>query len=291
MTQPAPMVTRGIIFGILATAVFAGQDAISKHLASSYPIVLFVMIRYWAFAAFATTVSVRRTGSFAKAMASHHPFLQILRGLLLVAEIGVFAWGLRYVDIATMHAIFMSNPLIVTALSALFLGEDVRWRRWAAVLVGFVGVLIIIRPGIRGFEPGMWIALLSALMFAVYTLLTRVVTQRDSTATTFLYTGIVGAVASSLIGPFYWMPMTPADQWWMALLCITGMTGHWFLIKALELAPASTLQPFNYLSMVWAIPLGWFAFGEMPDGPTILGAVIIMAAGLYIIMRERARAR
>jgi len=279
--------TTGIVLLILSVAVFTTQDTITKHLALSYPVPFFLMIRYWAFALFAIILAGRLSGSLRVAIRSKRPFLQILRALILVAEMGIFAVALRYLQLADAHSIFAAYPLITTALAVPVLGEIIGWRRWGAVIIGFFGVLLILRPGLSVFQPASVIPLIAAVGFAFYAILTKIVGRTDSFATTFLYTAVFGAVAITFVGPFYWSDPTAADWGWIATICVTGVLGHFLLIKALEYAPASTLQPFNYLLIVGAAINGFLVFGEIPGLMTITGATIIVTAGLFVIWRER----
>jgi len=278
---------RGIRFVLLAVAFFAFQDGISTHLAASYPVVFFVMIRYWFFAAFVVVLAARSEGGVRGAAVTRMPVLQALRGVLLVAQILVIVWSFDIVGLAATHAIFALHPLLATLLAIPVLGEAVGWRRLAAVGVGFAGVLVILRPGTQVFAPEALIALLAAGMFAVYGVLTRMVSRADGSGMpAFFYTGVAGAVAITAVGPFYWTPMTLPDMGWLGLLCITGMSGHYCLIRALDATEAVRVQPFIYLQMVFGMGIGWAVFGEAIDAAAVLGIAMIIGAGLYAIWRE-----
>ena len=279
----------GIWLMVATTFVFALQDGISRHLASEYNVLMVVMIRYWFFAAFVVSVAVRQAGLRAAA-ATEQPLLQAFRGLLLAAEICVMVLAFVLLGLVESHAVFASYPLLIAALSGPVLGERVGWRRWVAIGVGFVGVLIILRPGFTVFSPAALVPLLSASMFALYGLLTRYVGRRDSTATSFFWTGTVGAVFMTAIGIWFWEPMTAPDWVWMGCLCITGASGHWLLIRTYEVAEASAVQPFAYLQLVFASTIGLTVFGEELAWNVALGAAIVIAAGLFTLWRERARA-
>jgi drug/metabolite transporter (DMT)-like permease len=282
---------RGIAIMVATMAVFAVQDGVSKHLAERYSPIFVTMIRYWFFALFVIALSARRAGGVRAAARTSRPVLQWTRGALLALEIVVMISGFALLGLIESHAVFTVYSLIVTALAGPVLGEKVGWRRWAAIGVGFVGVLIVLRPGLRVFDPLALIPLAAAAMFALYHLLTRLANRADSAATSFFYTSVGGAVSITLIGPFFWTPMVGWDWGWMALLCVTGMTGHYMLIKALEAAEASVIQPFTYLHLVFAVLLGVAVFGETLDGPTIVGACLIVAAGLFTIWREHEKRR
>jgi drug/metabolite transporter (DMT)-like permease len=242
----------GIWLMVATTFVFAMQDGISRHLAGEYNVLMVVMIRYWFFAAFVVAVGARKAGGLRNAAATSQPWVQAFRAVLLVAEICVAIWGFTVLGLVESHAVFACYPLLIAALSGPVLGEKVGWRRWIAIGVGFVGILIILEPGFGVFQPAAVIPLVSALMFAVYGLLTRYVARRDSSATSFFWTGTVGMVAMTAVGMWYWEPMTGPDWLWMGLLCLTGAGGHFLLIKCYEVAEASAVQPFAYLQLVFA---------------------------------------
>lgn len=279
----------GIILIVLTLLLFASQDAITKHLAQLYPVPFFIMIRYWAFSAFGIALARWRAGSFRAAIRSNAPFLQIFRALLLVTEMGIFALSLRYLKLVESHALFACFPLMATLLAIPVLGEKVGWRRSLAVAAGFLGVLVILRPGLGVFQMAGLISLTAAFGFGLYHVLTRLVSRYDTPATSMLYMGLVGGIAVSLVGPFFWAEPSLADWGWIALLCLTGTAGHYMLIKALEFAEATTLQPFNYLHLVFAAIIGFLVFAELPDAFTVAGGGIVVASGLYVIWRERRR--
>ncbi len=278
---------QGIWLMIATTFVFALQDGLSRYLATEYNTVLIVMIRYWFFAAFVVALSALRKGGIRRVAATSQPVLQILRGVLLVAEICVMVIAFVKLGLVASHAVFTSYPLLIAALSGPILGEKVGPRRWMAIGFGFVGVLIILRPGFSVFAPEALIPLLAALMFAVYGLLTRYVARKDSAETSFFWTGIAGAVAVTLIGPFFWEPIQGNDWWIMGILCLTGAGGHFLLIKAYEVAEASTVQPFAYFQLVFAAAIGLTIFGETVDLWIVLGAGLIIGSGLFTLWRER----
>ena len=282
---------RGVLFIIAAMAIFATQDALSKYLAERYSVLFITMIRYWFFALFVVAVASAREGGIRAAARTSLPWLQAFRGVLLAAEICVMVTAFALLGLVESHAIFASYSLIVAALSGPVLGERVGWRRWVAIAVGFLGVLIILRPGTQVFDPAAPIAVVSALMFALYGLLTRYVGRVDSAGTSFFYTGVFGAAAMTLVGPFFWTPMEGWDWAVMAALCVTGASGHFLLIKALEQAEASAVQPFTYLQLVFASAIGVAVFGERLETALMVGAALVVGAGLFTIWRERAARR
>jgi drug/metabolite transporter (DMT)-like permease len=281
----------GIWLMVATTFVFAMQDGISRHLAGEYNVFMVIMIRYWFFAAFVLTVASRSAGGLRNAARSRRPVLQVFRGVLLATEIWVMVAAFTILGLTESHAVFAVYPLLIAALSGPLLGEKVGWRRWVAIGVGFVGVLVILQPGVGVFQPAALIPLLAALMFALYGLLTRLVGRTDSAAVSFFWTGVSGAVLTTSVGVWYWEPMTGADWGWMALLCVTSSLSHWLLIRAYEVAEASAIQPFAYLQLPFAASLGIMVFGETLRAPVAIGAGIVVCAGLFTLWRARVRAQ
>ena len=277
----------GIMLMIATTFVFAMQDGISRHLAGEYNVFMVIMIRYWFFAAFVMSIAARKAGGLRAAAQTSQPVLQAFRAVLLVTEICVMVLAFTLLGLIESHAVFTCYPLLVAALSGPVLGETVGWRRWAAIGVGFIGVLIILQPGFGVFRIEAIVPLIAALMFALYGLLTRYAARKDSTATSFFWTGTVGSLAMTIVGLWFWEPMTGPDWGWMGLLCITGALGHWLLIKCYEVAEASAVQPFAYLQLVFASVLGIAVFSETIRTNVAVGAALIVAAGLFTLWRER----
>lgn len=281
----------GILLMSLTSMVFAVQDAISRHLAGEYNVWMVVMIRFWFFALFALALSARAPGGVAGQIRSRHPWLQAARGLLLIGEICIIVLAFVKLGLIATHAIFVCYPLILAALSGPVLGEKVGWRRWAAIGVGFVGVLIILKPGAAVFSLWALVPLLSALMFALYGLLTRYVAAQDAAGTSFLWTGLVAAVAITPAGLWAWEPMTQADWGWMAGLCLTGTVAHLMMIKAYEVAEASDVQPFALLQLVFIAVMGVSVFDERLEPNVVIGAGLVMAAAVFTLWRARVAAR
>ncbi|WP_170328138.1 DMT family transporter [Ruegeria arenilitoris] len=279
----------GIALMIAATVVFALQDGISRHLAGNYNTYMVVMIRYWFFAAFVIALAARSPGGLKAATQTNQLGLQVFRGVLLATEICVAVYAFTVLGLIDSMAVFICYPLLVAALSGPVLGEQVGWRRWVAIGVGCIGVLIILQPGAGVFNPWAIIPLISALLFALYGLLTRYAARKDTAATSFFWTGVAGAVAMTLVGMWFWEPMARADWAWMAVLCVSGVLGHWLLIKCYEMAEASAVQPFAYFHLVWTAIIGISVFGEALRPAVILGAALVVAAGLFTLWRERSQ--
>ncbi len=277
----------GILLMVMTMLIFAIQDAISQHLARNYNVFMIVMIRYWFFAAFAISLASRQSGGLRAAASTRRLALQIFRGVLLAAEICVMVTAFVHLGLVESLAIFASYPLIVVALSGPILGETVGPRRWMAVGIGFLGVLVILQPGLQVFSPLAIIPMVSTVMFALYGLLTRLASKADSTATSFFWTGTTGAVVMTTVGVWYWQPMSPEDWGWMIALCITGVVAHWCLIRSYELAEASALQPFAYLHLVFGAALGMLIFNETLRPNVAIGAAIVVLAGLFTLWRTQ----
>ena len=283
--------TRAGIWLMIATAlIFAAQDGLSRYLADQYNVYVVVMIRYWFFAAFVIAISARKRGGLRAVIKTTQPLLQTLRGALLAAEICVMVTAFTILGLVESHAVFACYPLLVAALSGPVLGEKVGWRRWTAIAIGFFGVLIILEPGVKVFTPAAIIPLVSAFMFALYGLLTRYAARKDTAATSFFWTGVTGAVIMTAVGIPNWEPMTQSDGILMAILCVTGALGHFTLIKCYEVAEASAVQPFAYLQLVFASAIGLILFSEVMEPNVMIGATIVVLAGLFTLWRERQKA-
>jgi len=271
---------RGIGFALLAMFCFASMDAASKHLTASYSIVQIIWVRYLFFAALSLAMAGRE--GILATLRSPCRGLQLARSVVLIGEVASFVLAFSYLPLGYVHSVAAITPLMALAMAAVFLKETVDARRWGAVGIGFLGVLLIIRP--RTGIPEGWVALiplLAAFLWALYQIMVRAVSRTDSTNTTFLYTGLTGAFVLTLIAPFQWK--MPDGEGWLLLVLVAllGSIAHLLLIKALHAAPASVLQPFNYTLVVWASFMGFLVFGDVPDAWTLLGGAIVIGGGLY----------
>jgi drug/metabolite transporter (DMT)-like permease len=272
----------GIILCLLSMLIFACQDGVTKVLVKELPVAQPVMVRYWVFLAFAVGYSVYQ-GGLRTACRSRRPVLQVIRALVGVGEIALFGLGLRYLGMAEMHALYAVFPLMTLAMAGALLGEFIGVRRWVAAAIGFMGTLVILRPGSGVFELVALIPLLSALAFAVFSVLTRRISQDDSFATNTLYMGFFGAVAVTLFGLPGWVAPSPVEWMLLGVVSTTGVLAQLLLIQALKYATAATLQPFNYTLLLFATFIGLMVFGELPDTWTVAGACMVIAGGLYAI--------
>ena len=285
---PTPRSTQLGIFLMLGAAVTFGlQDGLSRLLAEAYNVVSVVTIRYWAFFLFVLAVSASRAGGIRAAARTRLPWLQGLRSVLLITQICTAAYGFTVIGLVSWQVIFASYPLMIAALSVPLLGERVGWRRWLAIIAGFAGVVVALDPGGDIFGASMLLPLFGAAQFALYGVLTRIVGRIDSAATSFFWTGTVGALAITLVAPIAWNPPVGGDWWWMLTLCIAGIGGHFLLIKAFEMAEAGVLQPFAYFGIATSAAVGFFAFGDVVTPAMLTGGAIIIGAGLFTLWRER----
>ena len=270
---------------MLAMLCFAAMDTISKWLVTDYSVGQMMWIRYALLCLFAWFV-VRRRG-FITAFRSQRPGLQLLRSLIALIEGAMFVLAFRYLPLADVHAVGATSPLIVIALGVLFLGERAGLARWLAVGAGFLGVLLIVRPGFRTFDWPVLLPLVGAALWAGYQVLTRLAARYDAPDTSLLWSAFVALVATSFVGPLGWVWPTPIAWTLMVIVAGMGAVAHYALIKALDYAEAGSVQPYAYTLLVWVALLGFLVFGDVPDGWTILGAAIVVASGLYTWRHDR----
>ena len=277
----------GISLMAVTMLIFAVQDGISQYLAREYNVFFIVMVRYWFFALFVVILCSKQPGGLRKAISTKQPFLQVFRGALLALEVIVMITSFTLLGLIESHAIFSIYPLLVAALSGPVLKEFVGWKRWSAIFIGFIGVMIILKPSNNVFSLEAIIPLVAALMFALYSLLTRYAARQDTSMTSFFWTGIIGAVVMSVVGSGYWIALKPIDWAWLGLLCILACLAHYLLIKCYELSEASSLQPFAYLQLLFATIIGLWIFSEKLEVHVVMGALLVVLSGLFAIWRER----
>jgi drug/metabolite transporter (DMT)-like permease len=278
----------GIGLMIAAMAVLPFLDVIAKRLGQQgVPVLQIVWARLFFGAILTMPFALKIAG--VKGLIPNMPLMHAARASLLIAATGFFFWALHYLPIADTLAIFFVQPLIVTLLSPLILGETVGLRRWAAVAVGFGGTLIIIRPGFAELNPGVFMALAAGLSLALYLLLTRKIAGSAPAMVTTFYTSLMGGIITSLIVLFVWEPPTPAQWGFFILLSLIANGGHYLIVKAYDHAEASLLAPLAYTEIVMATFAGWYFFGDFPDRWTFIGVSILIASAIYISWRERVR--
>ena len=278
-------VLTGIVLILVSMSIVPVMDGLAKELSTRYPVLEIVWSRYFFHLLYLFPVVIVRYGL--SALFPSHPMLQIVRGGLLLASTILFFAAIAQMPIADALALVFVSPLIVTALSPSLLGEHVGLRRWIAVLIGFVGALIIIRPGFAAIDTGTLLALGAGVIYALYMIATRRLSGSAPPLVTLTYTALLGAVAMSAAVPFQWVPPSPVDWSMMAAMGGCAALGHFLLIKAFDHAQASVLAPFGYSEIVMATIVGFVMFGDFPDIWTWAGVAIIILSGVYISLRER----
>ncbi len=279
---------RGITLSVGATVIFAVADATAKYLSMSLPIIEIAWIRYVIFLGLAACLA-RQTPW--RVLRPRNPKLQLLRGVCVTGSSVLFVYGVRQMPMAEAASISFLSPLLITILSIPLLGEVVGIRRWAAVLAGMLGVLVVVRPGSGGFQPAAFWGVASAFCWATALIITRKISSTDEPRTTILCSAGIGVCGLSVLLPFEAMWPSPW-QWGLALLLgVLSSCGQWMVVLAHRHAAASLLAPFSYSQLIWATAAGYVVFGNFPDRWTLFGAAIIIASGLYTAHRERVRAR
>lgn len=289
MTPPAQHPLRGIALFMLALMLFASLDATAKHLAAFFAVPLLVWARYVVH--FLLMLVFVAPAMRAELVRTANPRLQIVRALSLLATTGCGMAAFRVMPLAEATSVIFLAPLLVTLLAGPLLGERIGRSRWLAVLVGFGGVLLVVRPGTDLNPAGILWALGGAFSYALYQILTRRLSHAEHPLRLLFYTALVGTAVMSAALPWFWVDASPAPQQWLliASLGLYGGVGHFLLIRAFRLAPASTLTPFTYAQLVWAVLLGWLVFDNIPDAVTAAGMSVIAASGLWLALRERIR--
>ena len=271
----------GIIFAILAYFSFSLLDAIQKTTVIYHSIFQILFLKYF-FTLFLSLVESYRKKNY-NFYKTKNSQLQITRSILSVIESGLFVLSFRYLSLADAHSIGSLTPVIVVALSAIILREKVNLKTWIAIFFGFLGVLIIMRPGLSIFDPKSLIPLGAAFFLSLYQIVTRKASEYDSSETSLFYTSIVGITLMIFIIPFYWQPMQSFSYFLFIGVGIFFSLGIYFQIIALSYAKASVVQPFHYTLILWAIILGFIFYNDIPDTTTLIGAIIITISGIYVL--------
>ncbi len=275
----------GILLMLASGVVFALLDTGAKYLTDELPVLQVVWGRYF-FSMALLPLIVGRVNPMRVARTKHLT-LQIVRSLLLLAATAFFFTAIHFIPLADATAISFVAPLLLTMLAIPLLGETVGRRRWSAVIIGLIGALIVIRPGFGMAGWASMLPLASALAYTFYLIATRKLCAIDPPVTIFLYTGIVGTLVMTAVVPFFWTWPTLGGWLLMIALGVLGGGGHYLVIQAFRRAPASALSPFTFVVIIWTTLTGYLVFGDVPDVPTIAGAVVIVASGVYVFYRER----
>jgi drug/metabolite transporter (DMT)-like permease len=281
-------VLRGILLMCAGVAMFPFMNAAVKLLGAHYPVAQIVWARFTGHLLIMLLVFLPRYGR--RLLATRRPGAQIARSLLMLASNGLFVIAIARVPLATASAIGFTSPLIVTALSVPLLHESVGIRRWSAVIVGFAGALLVIRPGSGLNDPAVLLLLVSSAAYALYQIATRWVAFYDDAAIGIVFSALLGSLAMSAALPFVFvMPRSAFDLALFGCLGLLGGAGHYLVIRAFQSGPAAVIAPLGYVELLGTATLGYLIFGNFPDAWTWLGAAIIIASGLYIALRERRR--
>ena len=271
---------------LAATLLFSLSDTMAKYVTQSVPAVELATIRYAVFVLMAASPLLRDRRV---SLRSRRPMLQILRGIGVVGSALCFILSLAHLPIAEASAINFITPLLITALAVPVLGETVGAKAWVAVGVGFVGMLIVVRPGIHGLHPAALMVVLSSLFWSVAMLVTRMLAGVDRSSVTLLWTAMTGLVLLATVLPFFVAPMTGELAWLSIAVGVVASSGQWCAVLAYRHARATVLAPLGYAQLIWSSVLGLIVFGNVPDRYVVIGAVIIAFSGVYVVQLERVR--
>lgn len=276
----------GITLMVITTFMFSSMDGVSRYLAEKNNVFTLVTMRYWfiAFVMMVTCFFIKNRIS--DILNTKQPYIQFSRGVILSLNNCLVVYTFTLLGLVETHAIIACYPLIVAGLSVPFLGERFGWRRWMAIFTGFIGVIIILRPNTNVITEGSVFAIVGAIMFAVYLILTRYVSRSDTAITSFFWTGIGGTVTMSIISIFIWDDILKEDYLWLLLMCVLSAGSHFMMVKTLQVAEASVVQPFSYLQLVFGSIIGVTIFSESIDLMIIIGVLVVIGSGLFTTWRE-----
>lgn len=275
---------RGIWLMVATTASFAVQDGLSRLVAENYNTLMVVACRYWLFAIFVLGWAWRRPEGFVRAVRVRRWWIHLLRASLLVAEIALMVQAYTMIGLIQSHAVFAVCPLLIVAMSGPILGERIGPARWGAVALGLVGVLIIERPGAGVFAPAALMPLASAVMFGLFSVLTRATTRDEPSFPSFFWTGMLGAILMTPAGLWMWQPVRGWDAVPLVAYAAVSILSNWLLTKTYQAAEASSVQPFAYLQIVFVAAIGLFFFGETLEPAVAVGAAVVVGAGLMALV-------
>ena len=271
----------GMLFAVMAYFAFSLLDAVQKTAIIYHSVFQILLVKY-TFVLLLSFFESRRKKNYTF-YKSENIKIQLLRSVLSIIESACFILSFRFLSLADAHSIASLTPVLVVALSAIILREHVSLRTWVAIFIGFIGVLIIMRPGLSIFDPKSLIPLAGAFFLSIYQIVTRKASAKDSTETSLFYTSIVGIVLMGIIGYSFWQPLMDYSILFFIAIGIFFSLGLYFQIIALSMARAGIIQPFHYTLIFWAIILGYIFYDDFPDIPTLIGASVITVSGIYTL--------
>jgi drug/metabolite transporter (DMT)-like permease len=271
----------GMLFAVMAYFSFSLLDAVQKTAIIYHSVFQILLVKY-TFVLLLSFFESRRKKNYTF-YKSENIKIQLLRSILSIIESACFILSFRYLSLADAHSIASLTPVLVVALSAIILREHVSLKTWIAIFIGFIGVLIIMRPGLSIFDPKSLIPLAGAFFLSIYQIVTRKASEKDSTETSLFYTSIVGIILMGIIGYNFWQPLMDYSLIFFIAIGIFFSLGLYFQIIALSMARAGIIQPFHYTLIFWAIILGYIFYGDFPDTPTLIGALVITISGIYTL--------
>ncbi len=278
-----PGVTRGCALMLLSTLMFAGMHAAIRHTTQAVPAVEVAFFRN-LFGLIVIAPLLMRYG--VSVFRTNKLSLHVLRALLNVLSMLAFFVGLSMTPIARATALSFTAPLFTALLGVLFLGEVFRWRRWTAILVGFIGALVILRPGIEGLELGAILIVVSSLLWSLAVIDIKVLARTDSSLTITAYVTVLLIPLTLVPAISVWQTPPPHMWGWLVFIGVIGTIGQFVVTEALKLADTTALMPFDFLKLIWAAILGALLFAEQPDVYTVIGASIVFGSSFYIAWRE-----
>ena len=276
---------KAILINLSAWMVVPIMDALAKYLSWSLPVLQITWGRYFFTVVF--TLSFMLIFFRKNLVLSKNPKLQFLRGLILLSANILFFYSISVISLAKALTLAFIHPLILTAFSPIFLSEKVGIKRWIAVLIGFLGALIVIRPGFLELNMASLAAFGTGVFYAFYLMITKKLSDTDNPLLTLLFTGIVGAIIMSSVMPSIWVPPTLNEWYMLACIGLIASVGHGFIIVSYRYAEASKLAPLSYSEIITNILIGYYVFSDFPDKFTFIGLFVIVLSGLYVINRHR----
>ena len=280
---------RAVVCMLVGVALLSLNDALIKSLSVGYPVGQLLFVRGLFVIPWILLLAHRAGGMHSLRIKSVKG--QALRAVCVIASAFLFVNGLRYLPLADAIAVTFAGPLFITAMAPLVLGEHVGWRRWLAVLAGFAGVLLMVRPGVGAMQWAILLPLGATLFGGMRDLITRRISQTETSVAVLLVTTLVVMSAGLTTAPFGWVPVRASDLWTFAFSGVLLAGAHYLMIESFRQGEAALVAPFKYTSMIWAVLFGFLFFGDWPDALTLVGAVVVVLAGLYIMRRETLRRR